>query len=330
VSVDAHGSPNGVVDIVIVNWNSGDQLRDCLASITRHGGETVSCVIVVDNGSTDGSADIATRDDRLLIVETGRNLGFAAACNLGATHGSANFVLFLNPDAQLLPGSLQLALQFLESDAGKRAGVAGIQLRGDDHLPQRHCTRLPSWRTFAGQSLGLSGIMPRIFPPLFMVDFDHLRTRQVDHVIGAFYVIRRHLFEELNGFDERYFVYFEDLDLSARVAGAGWEIWYVAEAVAYHRGGGTSEQVKAHRLFYSLRSRILYAFKHFANREAWLTTSVILLAEPLARTARALVRASPTELFDSLRGYRMLLSDLPRTLRVSRAANVRDLHDGAA
>jgi GT2 family glycosyltransferase len=314
------GLDTGSVDIVIVNWNSGDQLRECLASIARHGGETVRQVIVVDNGSIDGSAEVKCESDRLSIIATGRNLGFAAACNLGARRGAGEFVLFLNPDAQLLSDSLQRALSFLQSAAGERVGVAGVQLQGDDGVPQRHCARLPSWRAFARQSLGLSNIMPSLFPPLFMRDFDHLQSRQVDHVIGAFYLIRRPVFEQVDGFDERFFVYFEDLDLSARVADAGWQVWYIADAIAYHRGGGTSDQVKAHRIFYSLRSRILYAFKHFGRGEAWVTTAVILLAEPVGRTARALARLSYFELRDSLKGYRMLLCDLPRTLRVARSS----------
>lgn len=326
MSVDAIAEKTaGLVDIVIVNWNSGDQLRDCLASIAQHGGDAVRHVIVVDNGSIDGSADVEYDSDNLTIIATGQNLGFAAACNLGVKSGNSEFILFLNPDAQLLPDSLQRAISFLRSDTGEQAGVAGIQLRGDDGFPQRHCTRLPSWRTFAGQSLGLSSILPGLFPPLFMTDFDHLQTRQVDHVIGAFYLIRRHLFQQVNGFDERYFVYLEDLDLSAHVAKAGWQVWYVAEAIAYHRGGGTSDQVKAHRLFYSLRSRILYSFKHFSRRQAWLTTTVILLADPIGRTARALFRLSPSELRDSWKGYGMLLSDLPRTLRAARSLQSDDI-----
>jgi hypothetical protein len=120
-----------------------------------------------------------------------------------------------------------------------------------------------------------------------MSDWAHDETRLVDHVIGAFYLIRRDVFERLGGFDERFFVYLEDLDLSQRVRAAGGKCMYAADAIAHHVGGGTTQSIKSTRLFYSVRSRLQFSSKHFgfaSNAAVWLASVTI---EPLVRSARA-------------------------------------------
>lgn len=293
--------------IVIVNWNSGPWLQLCLTSITDFGGKAVDRVVVVDNGSEDGSAAVKAEQVNLEILQTGANLGFAKACNLGAAGATAPYLLFLNPDAALRPGALQTALAFMAGPTGSRVGVCGVRLVGEDGLVQHHTTKQPTPFTLFNLAL-------------LRTAFDHLDNRPVGHVIGAFYLIRRELFEQLGGFDERFFVYLEDLDLSVRVHEAGWAVHYLADAVAFHKGGGTSEQVKAHRLYYSLQSRILYAFKHFSAPSAWLVLAATVTLEPAARLLRALVRASFAEFSHTAQGYRMLLRALPAILRTAAAA----------
>ena len=139
-----------------------------------------------------------------------------------------------------------------------------------------------------------------------MKDWDHKKSRTVDQVIGAFFVIKRGLFEALDGFDERYFVYFEEVDLSYRLRLAGYRSWYLAEARAYHKGGGVSDKVKAHRLFYSLRSRILFARKHFTSARALIVVGASLGPEFLTRAALLVVLVRWSELSDLWRGYRLL------------------------
>lgn len=141
-----------------------------------------------------------------------------------------------------------------------------------------------------------------------MADFDHEETRVVDHVIGAFYVIRRSLFQELGGFDEGFFVYFEDLDLSERVRGRGWTILFASEISSSHVGGGTSRQIKARRLSYVLRSRLYFARKHFSFAGATVVYGATFLIEPFARLARALLHRSPEEAMNTIKGYALLLT----------------------
>lgn len=302
------------VHIVIVNWNSGDWLRRCLASIGGHGAGLVDRVVVVDNGSSDGSAVLAPSGPAEVIA-TGENLGFARASNLGARDATAPLLLFLNPDAALVEATLQRAVAYMESSEAAGVAVCGIRLVDEQGRTQRHCARFPTPRILFGAATGLSRLFPKRFPSLLMEDFDHLESRCVDHVIGAFYLVRRDVFERLGGFDERFFVYLEDLDLSLRVHRAGWQVHYLAEATAFHKGGGTSEQVKARRLFYSLRSRLLYAFKHFSRPAAWGVLAATVLIEPFVRLLRALFRLSPREFADTIRGYALLVGALPGIIR---------------
>ena len=290
------------VQIVIVNWNAGAWLGQCLASVAAHGGAPVEKVVVVDNGSTDGSADLPSRPG-LEVIKAGENLGFARACNLGARGATADYLLFFNPDAALGPDTIATAVGFMESEAARQVAVCGIRLLDEEGKVQRQVTNFPGPRSiFTLDSM--------------LADFDHLHNRPVDHVAGAFYLMRRHVFEQLGGFDESFFVYLEDLDLSLRTHQLGWSVYYLADASSFHKGGGTSEQVKARRLFYAMRSRLVYAFKHFRRRQAWLVTAVTFLVEPAARLGRGVIRLSGRELGQTLRAYGLLLRDVPNIRRI--------------
>jgi GT2 family glycosyltransferase len=121
-------------------------------------------------------------------------------------------------------------------------GICGIQLQDDSGHIARSCARFPSLRIFAMQALGLNTLPWFRSWGMHMLEWDHGKTREVDHVIGAFYLMRRALFESLGGFDERFFVYLEDLDFSLRARKAGWSSVYLATTQAFHAGGGVSNQ----------------------------------------------------------------------------------------
>lgn len=302
-----------MINIVIVNWNSGKQLQSCLESIQN---QITPCLwietTVVDNASTDDSETIAEILPGVTLLRTGENLGFGKACNLGAQTGHSEYLLFLNPDAAIFPQTLRKAITFMQSPANAKVGICGVQLKDESGQVARSCTRFPHALGFVAHALGLD----RVFPQLghFMAEWSHDLTREVDHVIGAFFLVRRSVFEELGGFDERFFVYLEDLDFSYRAHQAGWKTVYLADAQAFHAGGGTSNQVKARRLFYSLRSRLLYAFKHFSFIGAWLVLLSTLLLEPISRTGYALVRGSWPAVKETWSGYAMLYRWLPQWL----------------
>jgi N-acetylglucosaminyl-diphospho-decaprenol L-rhamnosyltransferase len=344
------------LDIVIVNWNTGGQLRACLESIVpaaAAGGDLFALrrVCVVDNASADGSADgLARAELPLQIVRNPANRGFAAACNQGAAacvRGAAaadgtaggrlaagdpasgraavggtaqrgDYLLFLNPDTRLVADSLSAPIAFMERAQNGRVGVVGIRLDGDDGEPQRACARFPSARHLISRALGLDRALPRLFPSYRMITWDHRESRFVDQVTGAFFLVRRGLFESLGGFDERFFVYLEELDFSYRMALAGWKSYYLAGARAYHRGGGASESDRGARLFYALRSRILYGFKHFEAPAAVSVLLCTLFLEPLLRTLAAVAGGSAARIGETAAAYRMLWKEVPRTVRGKR------------
>lgn len=306
-----------MVTIVIVNWNAGLQLLDTVLSIQKHHQDQISSVVVVDNKSNDDSlANIEGLTDlafNLEIIRNFENRGFAVACNQGAALTESEFLLFLNPDTLLFEDSISSAISFMQQSVNSSIGIVGIQLCDDENNIWRSCSRFPSAKGFIAHSIGLDRIFPRLGN--FMMEWDHATTRQVDHVIGAFFLVRRSLFEALKGFDSRFFVYLEDLDFSKRAMALGWSSTYFAESRAYHAGGGTSRQVKARRLFYSLRSRILYSFKHFHPWGAFLVLIMVLLIEPLSRTALALAKRSLASVNETWSAYFMLYQWLPELLR---------------
>jgi N-acetylglucosaminyl-diphospho-decaprenol L-rhamnosyltransferase len=275
------------LSIVIVNWNSGDQLRECLASIGASAAQlptgcTLQEVVVVDNGSSDGSDQrLSEQCSRLRLVRNAVNRGFAAACNQGAAGLRSDLILFLNPDTRLFDNSMAAPVKMLQRESHACTGIVGIAMVDDSGQVVPSCARFPRAWHFASRAIGLDRLWPRTGH--YMLEWDHAQTRQVDQVIGAFFMIRRELFEELSGFDERFFVYFEEVDLAWRARQAGWMSVYLAEARAYHKGGGTSSAVKDVRLFYSLRSRLQYSRKHFPLPEQLLLWTVTFALEPISR-----------------------------------------------
>jgi N-acetylglucosaminyl-diphospho-decaprenol L-rhamnosyltransferase len=306
-------APN-MLSIIIVNWNAGKQLQDCLLSIKL---VSSTCrvqpeIIIVDNASVDDSISyIDSLELPIRTIRNSENYGFAAACNQGAEESSGKYLLFLNPDAQLGNNSLSTPVDFLENASNSKVGICGIQLIDESGNVSRSCARFPSIFNFIAQGTGLSKLPFLRSLGVHMLDWDHSTSRFVDHVIGAFYIVRRDIFRSLKGFDEDFFVYLEDLDFSLRASQAGWRCCYLADAQAFHKGGGTSEQVKGARLFYSLRSRILYSFKHFNNWSATCLTLCTIFVEPLFRSLFFLSKVSFRDIKDTIEAYFRLLFDLP-------------------
>jgi GT2 family glycosyltransferase len=318
------------IEVVIVNWNSGDQLVECLRSFADVATDAVDVVkiTIVDNASTDDSLEAVARLEPRLplrIIRNGENRGYAAACNQGAAGATADLLLFLNPDTRLMPSALEQPARFLGEAANRSVGIVGIRLVDAGGKPARNCARRPRPLAMIGASLGLDRLMPRLFPPHFMVEWDHAETRVVDQVMGAFCLIRRALFEQVGGFDERFFVYFEDVDLAERTRTRGWSSVYLASARAFHRAGGTTDAIRGRRLFYFTRSKMLYCLKHFGPGGAAGVIAVSLLIEPVARTVHALASRRPADVKEIARGFAMLWRSLPGVihthLRLAHAEN---------
>ncbi|MDP4005825.1 glycosyltransferase family 2 protein [Methylobacterium sp. NEAU K] len=303
------------LDVVIVNWNGGALLRACLASLAAVDDAASVQVTVVDNASRDGSTEELPALPRpLLLIRNPENLGFGRACDQGAAAGYAPAILFLNPDTQVEPDALGLARAALMADP--RTGIVGARLVDPDGRTARSCARAPSGLGLLGRALALDRL--GLVRPHFLVEWDHAEDRAVDQVMGAFLMIRRDLFAALGGFDPRFFVYWEDADLCTRARTAGFTVRHVAGAVARHVGQGTTRQVRALRLFYFLRSQILYAGKHHGLAAALALTAASFGAQVPLRLALALARRSPGEAAEVLRAAALLAAALPGVLGAAR------------
>ena len=237
------------VSVIIVNWNAGPALDACLTSCVA--GAADREIILVDNASTDGSVAAArARHPGVRIVETGSNLGFAAGANRGAAAAGGEVLVFLNPDARVAPGALTGLVDALGFTPG--VGIAGGALRDERGRWQ------PGWARFDPLAHLVLDTTPGRLASRF-----RRGPHRVDWVYGTFMAVRRDLFRQLGGFDARYFLYGEDIDLCYRAAQLGARTIHVPAARAVHGpnvsaaqrfgSGREAEVVKGEMRFYAAR-----------------------------------------------------------------------------
>jgi GT2 family glycosyltransferase len=305
-----------LIDVIVVNWNSGPFLRGCLAALAASSIVDRLNVVVIDNSSTDSSAcGLARAPLALTIVRNSANRGFAVACNQGASAGNAPFVLFLNPDVTVDGDALESAINGFDDPRHARVGVIGIRLRDQAGGTTRSCARRPTAPAMLLRTLFLDRAAPRLVPPHFLTEWDHGQTRPVDQVMGAFLMIKRDLFERLGGFDERFFLYYEDLDLCLRVLDEGAQVVHVADASATHAGGGTTGGIKDRRFYHEANSRVLFAAKRHGTVVAFTLALLILVFEIPIRALHALMARSLSDGGLALRGGLLFWRGLPRLIR---------------
>jgi N-acetylglucosaminyl-diphospho-decaprenol L-rhamnosyltransferase len=298
-----------LVDVVIVNWDSGPLLRQCVAALDRSTIAQKLRVVVVDNASTDASLDgLSAIRVGLHVIRNVRNEGFAAACNQGAKAGHAPYLLFLNPDANVNPDAIDKSISYLSRPDLVGTGILGIKLTDRDGRVRRCCARKPSIASLLLQSMFFDQLLPWLAKPHFMTDWSHEETGEVDQVPGAFLIIRRRIFEALAGFDERFFVYYEDVDICARARARGWSVVHFADASAEHLGGGTTESIKGRRMVYFASSKVAYSHKHHGLLAAAALMALITCVEFPTRVMHAVLHRE-------FRSAREFLSGFPQFLR---------------
>ena len=272
------------IDVVIVNWNSGLFLSNCLNSLHNKSIQKVGKVIVIDNDSSDNSLKILKKYSfELMIVENRHNVGFATACNQGAKLCRSDNILFLNPDTEVFEDTIAQPLKFLKDPDNSSIAVVGVRLEDEKGNFSTSCARFPSLKSYIYRAIGLSFIFPKYFGYTFMSEAECSENIFVDQINGAFFLIRRHVFEKLGGFDERFFMYMDEVDLSFRVKKLGYKSYYMSNVRAFHYGGGCSDQIKDERVFYSLRSRIQFFWKHYSLRYKFLILIEVYILEFISR-----------------------------------------------
>jgi N-acetylglucosaminyl-diphospho-decaprenol L-rhamnosyltransferase len=256
-------APNPAVDVVVVSYNSREQLRGCVQPLASVPGVAV---VVVDNASQDGSA-AALADLPVRVIPLEHNGGFAHGCNVGWRAGNSKYVLFLNPDARLDAESLARLAEVL--DRSESVGIVGPRIMARDgalDFSQRCFPRLRS--TFA-HALFLNRAFPRAqwASELVREPTAYERAGSPEWISGACMLVRRSLLERLGGWDEEFFLYCEDKDLCFAARAAGYDIRFDPSATAVHQGGASSDSTLMPVL---AASRIRYAQKHRGRTVAWL------------------------------------------------------------
>jgi GT2 family glycosyltransferase len=300
------------VAVVIPSWNSEGLLPRCLDSLCNQGVEIE--LIVVDNGSEDGS--VALLEERGVRHRAlPRNVGFAAALNLGARLTRAPAVLALNADTALEPGCIGRLLDALDADPGL-GGVQPRILQLEDEVAAVDAARLYS----CGQALTRDGRAIEEGAGETQTP-ERLGEREIFGVCGAACLLRRELFEQLGGYDESYFAFYEDVDLNVRARIAGWRFGYVPEAVVWHLGNASWQAGFARPAAANAR---LVARNRLATQIKFMPVGAVprIAAVELGSLLRA---ASQRRFLATLRGKLEAFRWLPRLLRERR--RLRDKGD---
>jgi GT2 family glycosyltransferase len=258
--------------IIIVAYESRATIAACLISIADHAGIPVQ-TIVVDNASSDGTAELVREGfPEVSLLPQPTNRGFAASCNIGAGVATAPYLLFLNPDTELLPGALPELARLME--AAPRVAAAGPRLVYPDHTPQdsafRYPTLLMTWLEFFPRPGRLihSALNGRI-------SAQDGRPVPVDHPLGACMLVRRGAWDDVGPFDEGFFLYCEEVDWCMRAKAAGWEVMHVPTATVVHHGGASAASAPAASFAHLHASRARLHAKHrgrgFQLAARWIT-----------------------------------------------------------
>lgn len=246
---------------MIVTRNCCALLREALRSAIESHDSLTKRIVVVDNGSTDDTTLMVEREfPAVSLARAGRNLGFARANNLGAKEADSEFLLLLNSDARLEPDALAAAAEWMRQHP--ECGIAGARLLNSDGSPQNSIANAPSLATELLNKSLLRRLFPRRFPGK---EHQFREPVEVESVIGAFMLVRRKVWQELGGLDERYFFFFEETDFCIRARQRGWKVVHLPQVEVWHaQGQSVGKMPSAARIEY-WRSRYIYFQKHYGR-----------------------------------------------------------------
>ena len=260
--------PRPKLAVIIVSWNTKDLTRKCIASVLRSQFDAELEVLVVDNASSDQTpAMIQTEFPQVKLVANQENLGFGRACNQGIAQTQAEYIFFLNPDAEIEPNALHYMVNFL--DTHTQVGAVGCSLRYPDGSTQR---AYYDFYSFLGSLKDNELIKKRLKTA------DQEKTMPVDWVIGAVFMVRSKVLEQVGKFDEDFFLYGEEMELQYRIRKAGWEIYYIPEVAAVHHAGKSAGQARLTSTIHNYRGRYLFISKHYSPVSVWLYLAKAIFA----------------------------------------------------
>lgn len=275
------------LSIIIINYNSREEILDCLDSLERFPTVHATEVIVVDNASSDGSPEEIERlrPDVNLIANLD-NVGYSRGVNQGIRSSSGEFFLVLNPDVRVTEGSLDLLLECAMENPD--VGIAGSMLLNPEGTLQHSCRSFYTWKTLLFRRTPIGKLFPdsQVIRDHLMLDWDHKSTKDVDWMLGACLLVRRSAVDEVGAMDERFFLYFEDVDWCYRMKAHGWRVVYVAESVMIHQHRRDSARKLFNRQTVSHLSSMFRFFdkwSHFVYRmkarRHWARLTLSLLSD---------------------------------------------------
>lgn len=257
------------ISIIIVNYDGKDDLLACLGSLELARDELVVEVLMVDNGSTDGSIEaVASRFPWVRIIEAGRNLGFAAACNRALAEAQGRQAMLLNPDTEVLPHSLTNLVQAL--DQHPRWGIVGPRMVDQENRPYPSARRLPTPFFLFCECTRLVYLFPhcKLFAGYFYGGSEQNSLGRVDQIEGSALAISGQALRAVGPLDERFFLFFEEVDWCRRVGQAGFEVRVVQDVVVRHRRATTMSRFYVESRRANARSALTYFEKHYGSRGA--------------------------------------------------------------
>lgn len=218
------------LSIVIVSYNVKEKLKNNLQALFRSQGGFSFEVFVIDNDSKDGSAEMVEENfPQVKLIKNQDNLGFSRANNIAIKQSQGDFILLLNPDMQVFEDTLEKSLKFAKENS--QAIVSSCELVDEKNNIIKHVRRFPSFFDQLMIVLKIPHIFPRILDKYLIPNFDYSRSQKVDSVRGSFFMINKNRFQELSGqnlplLDERYFIWFEEVDFCKQIYQLGGEVWY--------------------------------------------------------------------------------------------------------
>lgn len=279
------------VSVIIVTWNSSAHIAPCLASIKEKTTGIDYEVIVVDNASTDGTADLIEKDFPWVhLISNTTNDGFGRANNLGAREATGELLFFLNDDTVLTENSIQIMSEKMSDSIG----VLGCHLTFTDGSHQDSVRRDPQFKDQFVILTKLHNFFPRMIEHYLATETDYTKEQDVEQLMGACMMMRRSEFKKHNGFDPRFFIWFEEVDLIKRIRESGKRIVYTPATQLIHLKGqsfGKVISVKKQRMFQ--KSQRQYFFKHHGI----LKTAALISVHPLGLLLSCMVQT-----FDKLGG----------------------------
>lgn len=256
--------PTPDLSIIIVTYNSQNDIVKCLRSLQQFFLSVQCEIIVFDNASTDDTVTlVAQQFPEVRLFRHPANVGFGRANNLAVTNARGRHLLFLNPDTWVDNDLAAALVSYLDAHPGA-GGCAPRVLNPDGTLQRGSVRAFPTLATLLYEQLGWSRFFPRSsrFGSYLMTWWDHNEQREVDQPMGACLAVRREAFEAVSGFDEDYFMYFEDVELCRALYNAGWKIVFLPEARVFHVGGQSTNQVVMTNFPEFYRSMYRYFRRH--------------------------------------------------------------------